>query len=151
MILEKGQLSGAGKVLVDGASLGGSVEVDLQIEEDNLGFILNAAVSGELQGDLTVRIAADEVGTYRFDCRGMGLALSGRGKLESEPNLIMLWDETLRHCASIAVFSAREGIGCRGFWLEGKEARSETRTWEILFKPKHVVVGGSNVVSLRRR
>ena len=36
MILEKGQLSGAGKVLVDGASLGGSVEVDLQISAQML-------------------------------------------------------------------------------------------------------------------
>ena len=38
-------------------------------------------------------IAPDETGTYVVDARVGAFALEGMGKLESEPNLCLLWNE----------------------------------------------------------
>ena len=147
MMLNRGQWLGKGSLLVEGASLGDSVEVDLTITDDDAGLTLSGDLSGDLSGAVSIRVAPDEVGTYVVDARLAGLALDGIAKLESEPNLALLWNEGHTQSASVTLFQAGGGIGCRGFWHEA----GKTRTWEILFKPKQQVVGGDNVVSLRRR
>lgn len=147
MIIRKGQWVGRGKALVHGASLGDTVEVDLNIDEDEQGITLNGQISGALRGELSTRIAPDDVGTYVIDARVANVALDGTAKLESEPNLCLMWNEGQTQSASVALFATANGIGCRGFWREGEA----TRTWEILFKLKQQVVGGPNVVSLSSR
>ena len=147
MMLNRGQWLGKGSLLVEGASLGDSVEVDLTITDDDAGLTLSGDLSGDLSGAVSIRVAPDEVGTYVVDARLAGLALDGIAKLESEPNLALLWNEGHTQSASVTLFQAGGGIGCRGFWHEA----GKTRTWEILFKLKQQVVGGDNVVSLRRR
>ena len=147
MILSKGQFIGRGKLLVEGASLGEDIEVDLQVTEDDQGFTLSGSLGGEYSGDISIRVAPDEVGTYVVDASVASVRLDGRGKLESEPNLILLWNEGQTQSVSLALFHTSGGVGCRGFLQE----YGKTRTWEILFKLKQQVVGGANVVSLRRR
>ena len=147
MILNKGLWLGSGSLLVEGASLGEDVEVELSITEDDGGMTLTGQLGGEFAGDVSIRVAPDEVGTYVIDARVAGVALDGIGKLESEPNLSLLWNEGQTQTATVALFATGNGIGCRGFVQEG----GRTRTWEILFKLKQQVVGGSNVVTLRRR
>ncbi|MEM9623739.1 MAG: hypothetical protein AAF993_18990 [Pseudomonadota bacterium] len=147
MILKKGHWFGKGKLLVEGASLGEEVEVDMQVSEDDSGFTLDGRLSGDFTGDVSIRVAPDEVGTYIVDAHVAAVALDGVGKLESEPNLLLLWNEGQTQSVSVALFMTANGIGCRGFWQEA----GKTRTWEILFRLKQQVVGGSNVVSLRRR
>lgn len=147
MILNKGKWLGTGKLLVEGASLGEGVEVDLQISEDEGGMTLEGTLGGEYDGAVSIRIAPDEVGTYIIDARVASVALDGRAKLESEPNLALLWNEGQTQSVSVALFPTRNGIACRGFWQE----LGKTRTWEILFKLKQDVIGGSNVVSLANR
>ncbi len=147
MILQKGHWFGKGSLLVEGASLGDDVEVDLEITEDTGGLTLAGRLLGDLAGEVSIRVAPDEVGTYVIDARIGPVALDGIAKLESEPNLGLLWNEGQTQSVSVALFNTANGIGCRGFWHEG----GRTRTWEVLFKLKQQVVGGDNVVSLSRR
>lgn len=147
MILNKGHWYGTGSLLVEGASLGEDVQVDLEITEDSGGMTLAGRLLGDFEGDVSIRVAPDEVGTYVIDARVAAVALDGIAKLESEPNLCLLWNEGQTQSVSVALFVTGNGIGCRGFWHEG----GRTRTWEILFKLKQQVVGGDNVVSLARR
>lgn len=147
MILNKGLWLGSGSLLVEGASIGEDVEVELSISEDEGGMTLAGKLGGDFDGDVSIRVAPDEVGTYVIDARVAGVGLDGIGKLESEPNLTLLWNEGQTQSATVALFSTGNGIGCRGFLQES----GRTRTWEILFRLKQQVVGGSNVVTLRRR
>jgi len=132
--------------LVEGASLGETVEVDLEISQDQAGITLTGQLQGDVTGKLSIRIAPNDVGTYIIDARLAGLVLDGIAKLESEPNLCLLWNEGHTQSASVSLFPIGGGVGCRGFWYEG----GSTRTWEILFKLKQQIVGGANVVSIRR-
>ena len=143
MILGKGNWLGTGKLLVEGASLGEGVELDVDVTEDDNGITIDGTLGGEFEGNVSIRVAPDEVGTYVIDARVAQVALDGRAKLESEPHLGLLWNEGQTQSVSVALFRTSNGIGCRGFWQE----TGKTRTWEILFKLKQNVVGGSNVVS----
>ena len=147
MLLSKGQWIGTGSLLVEGQSLGASIEVELAVVDDDAGITLDGQLEGEFSGQVSIRVAPDEVGTYIIDARVAGLALDGRAKLESEPHLTLLWNEAGTQSASATLFATRDGVGCRGFWREG----GQSKTWEILFKLKQQVIGGDNVVSLRRR
>jgi hypothetical protein len=151
LILGKGKWLGSGKLLVEGTSIGESVEVDLDITDDDSGMTLEGRLGGEFDGAISIRVAPDDVGTYVIDARIAAVALDGRAKLESEPNLGLLWNEGQTQSVSVAFFRTNNGIACRGFWQE----LGKSRTWEILFKLKQDVigssVGGSNVVSLANR
>ena len=143
---------GKGRLLVEGVSLGEEVSLDLSVTEDEGGLTLAGDLGGEFAGHLSVRVAPDDVGTYVIDAHVSGLSLDGVAKLESEPNLALLWNAGQTQSVSMTLFRANSGIGCRGFWREaGVGEGGTTRTWEILFKLKQQVVGGSNVVSLTRR
>lgn len=147
MILGKGSWLGSGSLLVEGASLGEAVSLDLTITEDVSGITIEGALEGEFSGNVSIRVAPDEVGTYIIDARIANIALDGRAKLESEPHLAILWNEGQTQSATAALFATRNGVGCRGFWQEG----GGTKTWEVLFKLKQQVLGGGNVISLNRR
>lgn len=147
MILRKGLWFGKGSILAEGASLGDSFEVDLEIVEDNDGMTLTGRLLEAVEGDVSIRVAPNDVGTYTIDARIASVAVDGIAKLESEPNLALLWNEGQTLAVTATLFMTDTGVGCRGFLREG----DRTRTWEILFKPKQEVVGGGNVVSLANR
>ena len=132
MILNKGMWFGKGSLLVEGASRGDDVQVDLDITEDDGGMTLSGQLGGDFVGNVSIRVAPDEVGTYIIDARIAAVALDGVAKLESEPNLGLLWNEGQTQSVSVTLFATSNGIGCRGFWHEG----GKTRTWEILFRLK---------------
>lgn len=134
-------------MVFEGSSLGVPVEVDLDIVEDQDGITLTGSLQGASQGDVSIRIGADEVGTYVLDARVGSFALDGVAKLESEPNVCLLWNQGQTQSATVTLFVVDTGIGCRGFFREA----GKTVTWEILFRPTQQVVGGDNVVSLMRR
>ena len=147
MLIRKGLWSAKGSVVFEGSSLGVPVEVDLDIVEDQDGITLTGSLQGASQGDVSIRIGADEVGTYVLDARVGSFALDGVAKLESEPNVCLLWNQGHTQSATVTLFVVDTGIGCRGFFREA----GKTVTWEILFRPTQQVVGGDNVVSLMRR
>jgi len=147
LLIRKGLWSAKGSVVYEGSSLGVPVDVDLEIVEDQDGITLTGSLEGAAQGNVSVRIGADENGTYVLDARIGAFALDGIAKLESEPNVCLLWNEGQTQSATVNLFVVDTGIGCRGFFREaGKNV-----TWEILFRPTQQVVSGDNVVSLRRR
>lgn len=147
MLIRKGLWSAKGSVVFEGSSLGVPVEVDLDIVEDQDGITLTGTLQGASQGDVSIRIGADEVGTYVLDARVGSFALDGVAKLESQPNVCLLWNQGQTQSATVALFVVDTGIGCRGFFRQA----GKTVTWEILFRPTQQVVGGDNVVSLMRR
>jgi hypothetical protein len=147
LLIRKGLWSAKGSVVFEGSSLGVPVEVDLDIVEDQDGITLTGEIQGAGKGQVSVRIGADEVGTYVVDARMGSFALDGIAKLESEPNVCLLWNEGQTQSAPVSLFVVDTGLGCRGFFREA----GKTVTWEILFRPTQQVVGGDNVVSLMRR
>ena len=147
MLIRKGLWSAKGSVVYEGSSLGVPVEVDLEIVEDQDGITLTGALEGAARGNVAVRIGADENGTYVLDARVGSFALDGIAKLESEPNVCLLWNEGQTQSATVNLFVVDTGIGCRGFFREA----GKIVTWEILFRPTQQVVSGDNVVSLMRR
>tara|TARA_B100001250_G_C19689294_1_gene739511 strand:+ start:71 stop:520 length:450 start_codon:yes stop_codon:yes gene_type:complete len=149
LILNKGLWYGKGSVLVENASLGESVEVDIEVTEDEEGYTISGSLLDSYTGEVSIRVAPNDVGTYSVDARVAGVALDGIGKLESEPNLILLWNEGQTLSVSAAIFMAGNGIGCRGFLREN----NRTLTWEMLITLKQQAIKGDNVVSFfpRRR
>jgi len=142
----KGKWFGKGSLLVEGASLGDDLQVDLDISEDEGGMTLAGSLLGDFTGDVSIRIAPNEVGTYIIDAMVGAVSLDGVAKMESEPNLGLFWNQGQTQSVSVALFQTDNGIGCRGFWHEG----GKTRTWEILFQLKQQVVSGDNIISLAK-
>ena len=149
MLLKPGDWSGRGSLLVEGASLGRQVECDLRIEQDRGGYTLLGGyrVKGERSQDLSVRVAPNEVGTYTIDARLGAVGFDGIAKLESLPNLGLLWNAVETQHAAVTLFDVADGIGFRGFLHEDER----TLTWEIAFSLKQHTVKADNVVTLRRR
>ena len=149
MLLQPGEWNGRGSLLEEGASLGRQIECDLRIEQDRGGFTLIGGyrVKGERSQDLSVRIAPNDVGTYTVDAQAGATAADGIAKLESVPNLGLLWTAKGSLHLAVALFDVADGCGFRGFLHEGER----TLTWEIAFSRKQHTVKSDNVVSLRRR
>ena len=149
MLLRKGQWLGRGSLLVEGASLGEQLEVDVEVEEDAGGFTLSGSytLKDAPQRELSIRIAANEVGTYSIDARVGGVAVDGVAKLESVPNLGLLWNAGGTQHATFTLFNVSNGYGFRGFLREGES----TFTWEVAFALKQHAVKGDNVIPLTRR
>ena len=147
MLIRKGLWTAKGSVVFEGSSLGVPTEVDLEIVEDQDGITLTGNVEGAGKGHVSIRIGADEFGTYVVDARIGNLALDGIAKLESEPNVCLLWNVGQTQSATVSLFVVDTGIGCRGFFREA----GKTLTWEILFRPTQQFVSGDNVVSMMRR
>ena len=147
MLIRKGLWIAKGSVVFEGSSLGVPTEVDLEIVEDQDGLTVSGTIEGAGKGEVSIRIGADDAGTYVVDARIGSLALDGIAKLESEPNVCLLWNVGQTQSATVSLFVVDTGIGCRGFFREA----GKTVTWEILFRPAQQVVSGDNVVSLMRR
>ena len=148
MILSPGHWLGRGSVLVEGYSLGRTVECDARLEQDEGGLILNADLKfqDDEQRQVGARIAANDVGTYTLRLQAGGEVYHGTAKLDSPPNLGLLWNDSETVHLTFALFEIPGGFGCRGF-LHDAEA---TFTWEVAFALKQEVVKGDNVVSLHR-
>jgi hypothetical protein len=149
MLLAAGSWLGKGSLLLEGRSLGETIEAQAQIDTDETGLSVRLELAlGDKTHQVLVRIAANDVGTYVLNVRSdMAATLLGTAKLDSEPNLGLLWDDEQSITATFSLFSRPGGLGCRGF------VRSDTATytWEIAFARKQHVVKGDNVVSLRGR
>jgi hypothetical protein len=149
VILRPGHWLGRGSVLIEGMSLGRTLECDARVEADETGFLLNAEVAFQEGEDRNVnlRIAGNEVGTYTLRLSTAGEVFHGTAKLDSPPNLGLMWNESETVHLTFTLFTVSQGIGCRGFLRDGET----TYTWEVAFSLKQDVVKGDNVISLDRR
>lgn len=148
-LVEPGHWLGKGSVLLEGRSLGDPVECDVTVEADDAGTSVRVDLQiGDRPRQLVIRVAGNDVGTYvvsvRSDAAGV---LLGTAKLDSEPNLGLLWNEAGTVHATFALFGRPGGLGCRGFVRDG----ASTLTWELALSRQHEVVKGDNVVTLKPR
>ncbi len=149
MLLQPGHWLGRGSILVEGHSLGTTAQCAVQIERDEGGLTLRAGLT--LQDapphEYVVRVVGNDVGTYTLHVQTGAELLHGTAKLDSAPNLGLLWNDSGSVYATFTLFAIAAGCGLRGFLRD-----SETVfTWEIAFSLKQDVVHGDNVISLRSR
>jgi hypothetical protein len=149
MMIEAGQWLGKGSLLAAGRSLGRPVECELRVERDDGAATLTGSWREESRPavDFSLRAAQNEEGTWTLAALAGALRLQGSAKLDSPPNLALLWNDAGSLHLTAALFAITGGIGCRGFVRDGERVQ----TWEIAFRLKQEVVRGPNVVSLHRR
>lgn len=149
MLLQPGHWLGKGSLLVEGQSLGQGISCDVEVSHEDVEFTVAAEIDIKEMGAraLSIRIVANEEGTYAVEVRTLAGSYTGVAKLESAPNLGLLWNEEGTTHITFTLFAIQEGFGFRGFLREG----TNTYTWEVAFSLKHEAVGGDNVVSLANR
>jgi len=149
MLLRPGHWLGRGSLLAEGQSLGQGVSCDVQVSSDEDGYTVKAEIDIKEVGAraMSVRIAANDVGTYQISVRTLSETFAGTAKLDSPPNLGLLWNEAATTNVTFALFVVSDGIGCRGFVRDG----TTTYTWEIALSLKQDVITGDNVISLANR
>lgn len=149
-MLDAGLWLGKGTLLAAGRSLGQSVECEVRVEpEDGAATLTGTWVAeGQVPVEFSMRFARNEEGTWTLGAMAGGLRLQGTAKLDSPPNLALLWNDAGNLHLTAALFAiGGGGYGCRGFVRDGERVQ----TWEIAFRLKQEVVRGPNVVSLHRR
>ncbi len=149
MMLEAGRWLGKGSLLAAGRSLGQAVECEVTVGREDGAAMLTGTwrEEGQPPVEFSVRVAQNEEGTWTIGALAGALRLQGTAKLDSPPNLALLWNDAGNLHLTAALFAIAGGYGCRGFVREG----DRVRTWEIAFRLMQEVVRGPNVVSLHRR
>lgn len=149
MLLQAGQWIGKGSLLIEGQSLGQGISCEAEVSHHDVEYSVGAEVDIKELGAraMSIRVVANEEGTYTVDLRTLAGSYTGVAKLESAPNLGLLWNEEGSTYITFALFAIQEGFGFRGFLRDS----GTTYTWEVAFSLKHEVVGGDNVVSLAKR
>ena len=137
MILEPGKWQGKGSWRPVSDSVGLRFQASIEIDHDagTEGTIANAILQpdGGSPRAFLVYVVPDEVGTYAVTVRGDGLNVQGTAKLDSEPNLGLMWSEDGSMHVSCALFRLHDTHGVRGFARVGKD----TWTWELALRPEH--------------
>ena len=112
MILSAGHWTGKGSLLLEGRSLGEDVLADADVEEDEGGVSVRVALTlADKTLQLIVRVASNEVGTYIVNVRSdFAASLIGTAKLDSEPNLGLLWNESGSLHLTFTLFSHSAGL-----------------------------------------
>ena len=159
IFLESGQWLGRGSLLAEGQSRGQPVECHVLVQRDEEGVTLTGGWRGQGsdESEFVVRLASNDVGTYTLTMNLAGDHLQGTAKLDSPPNLGLLWNDSGSVYATFALFAISRGYGFRGFVRDAGHAAAprdgggRVFTWEVAFSLKQEVVKGDNVVSLHRR
>lgn len=132
MILATGRWFGRGACrAVDGAAaVRFEVRADVAAHDD--GFLIEAVKSAEGMGveTLMIWVTPDDAGAFTVVLQGGGAHARGTAKLESEPNLGLLWAEDADVHIAFALFTGREVYGLRGFAKKGGVAW----TWELALR-----------------
>ncbi|MEM1432991.1 MAG: hypothetical protein AAGG11_02960 [Pseudomonadota bacterium] len=165
MLLYAGEWFGKGTLLAIDSTRSQPLRFRAEVTTDDAGVIVTGTLDMPGFGDqrLTARAAADDTGRYLIDLQLGAGSLLGSAKLESEPNMGMIWTEPGVEPAvngSFVLFETHETLGCRGFVRIG----NNTLTWELALSTDAEPTaeddgeGGekkapdrSNVVMLRRR
>ncbi|HEX7034520.1 MAG TPA: hypothetical protein VF210_02020 [Pseudomonadales bacterium] len=156
MFLESGHWLGRGSLLAEGQSRGQPLDCHVLVQRDEEGVTITGGwqLQGEPETELVVRLASNDVGTYTLTVSVAGDRLQGTAKLDSPPNLGLLWNDSGSVHATFTLFAVSRGYGFRGFVRDsGTRGSNGGRvfTWEIAFSLKQEVMKGDNVVSLHRR
>jgi hypothetical protein len=150
LLLAPGRWIGRGSYLEKGESLGITVECLFDVASEDIGT--------HIKGELTIRdtsarfpfgiwITPNDTGTYDVAAQYGSANLEGTAKMESYPNLAMLWSAGNDLQVSCALFDLRSGRGCRGF---SRSAKTQI-TWEMVLREERMAAPANNVVALPAR
>jgi hypothetical protein len=150
LLLAPGRWIGRGSFLGKGQSLGIHIECTFDVVSEDLGT--------HIKGELTVRdvshrypfavwITQNDTGTYDVAAQFGAANLEGIAKMESFPNLAMLWNSSHDLQVACALFDLRTGRGCRGF---SRGAKSQL-TWEMVLREERSAAPANNVVALHTK
>jgi hypothetical protein len=138
---------GRGSFLEKGQSLGTTVDCNFDVTSEQVGT--------HIKGELTIKeisakhsfavwITPNDTGTYDVAAQFGSANLEGTAKMESYPNLAMLWGTSGDLQVSCTMFDLRGGRGFRGFSRSGKSQL----TWEMVLREDRVATTATNVVTL---
>jgi len=146
-LMAPGGWVGRGSFLEKGQSLGTTVDCNFAVASEQLG----THIKGELivkdrsaKHEFTVWITPNDTGTYDVAAQFAGINLEGTAKMESYPNLGMLWGTGGDVQVSCTMFDLRGGRGFRGFSRSGKSQL----TWEMVLREDRIATTATNVVTL---
>ncbi len=126
------------------------IECRFDVTPEDTGLTIQGSQTfpdSERENPFSLWVTANEVGTYDIDAQFAGWRLDGTAKLESLPNVGMLWSEDRDTQVAFALFSVTNGTGLRGFSRAGKDLL----TWEVALQEQQKTVSAGNVVSLSAR
>ena len=146
-LMTPGGWVGRGSFLEKGQSLGTTIDCSFDVTSEEVGT--------HIKGELTIKdsstkhafavwITPNDTGTYDVAAQFGGANLEGTAKMESYPNLGMLWGTRGDLQVSCTMFDLRGGRGFRGFSRTDKSQL----TWEMVLREDRVATTATNVVSL---
>jgi hypothetical protein len=150
--LASGRWHGRGSYLHQGESLTIPFECAFDVVAEQVGTRVKGSIVRKADGHgraLDVWITANDTGTYDVSVQFDATRVAGTAKLESYPNLGMLWSEDGRIHVAFSLFELRTGRGCRGFCKTPEGLLS----WEVAMDEtrRAALRDSANVVSLAPR
>jgi len=145
-LLAPGAWTGRGSFLEKGQSLGTTIECSFDVTSEQVGTHIKGELTvkeGSARHAFGVWITPNDTGTYDVAAQFGGANLEGTAKMESYPNLAMLWGTRGDLQISCAMFDLRAGRGFRGFSRSSKGQL----TWEMVLREDRVATTASNVVT----
>lgn len=147
-----GRWLGRGSFLHKGQSLATQIECSFEVSTESVGTHIKGTQSlrdGPGTTAFSCWITANDTGTYELATQFGAFNLTGTAKLESFPNLGMLWSKEGDVHVAFSLFELRSGRGFRGFCRAGESFVS----WEVMLDPHGRVATkeSKNVVSLDAR
>jgi len=118
LMLASGQWQGRGSYLHKDESLATPVECIFEVRAENVGAHIKGTQSlkgGGKANEFGIWVTPNETGTYDVAVQFANLNLAGIAKLESFPNLGMLWSKDGAVQLAFSLFEHRSGRGFRGF------------------------------------
>jgi hypothetical protein len=149
-LLAPGKWIGRGSFLEKGQSLGTTIECTFDVASEEVGTHVKGELTlreGSARYTFAIWITPNDTGTYDVAAQFGAANLEGTAKMESYPNLAMLWSSRNDIQVSCALFDLRTGRGCRGFSRSPKVQL----TWEMVLREERSATTANNVVTLRAR
>jgi hypothetical protein len=146
-LLTPGTWIGRGSFLEKGQSLGTTIECTFDVTSEQVGTHVKGELTmrdGNTRHSFAVWITPNDTGTYDVAAQFAGANLEGTAKMESYPNLGMLWGTRGELQVSCAMFDLRAGRGFRGF---SRSPKSQV-TWEMVLREERITTTANNVVAL---
>lgn len=126
------------------------MECQFEVSAEGAGLTISGVQTlrdADNENAFSLWVTANDVGTYDVDAQFGTWRLDGTAKLESLPNVGMLWSADRDVQVAFALFRVNNGTGLRGF----SRAGSDLLTWEMALRGQQQTVSAGNVVSLQAR
>jgi hypothetical protein len=152
LMLSSGRWIGRGSYLHKDESLTIPVECAFDVTAEPVGAHIRGTLTAKSGGkaqEFAIWVTPNDTGTYDVAVQFAQTRVAGTAKLESYPNLGMLWSKDGGVQVAFSLFELRAGRGFRGF------CRTETHflSWEIALEElrRAAVRDSANVVSIGPR